>query len=184
MWSHYSSARLPRSRRESHQKWNTVSRKAGTLVIFPQTRKKGSVDDRCLLCKRQMFALQTSPVFLHRGSKYLIFRTVEISPGAGRCEEVGRRKGIMVAVGRVLQEQGGYEVVGHVTGCPTTFFRKLSDKIRGSRSQHRFCFCPLLFVIFPEEIWLFFVHPLLSFRGVFLDFSTLKNYMSIGVMKD
>ena len=57
----------------------------------------------------------------------------------------------MVVVGQVLQEQGGYEVVGHVTDCPTAYFKKLSDEIRGSRRQYSFCLCPLLLVIFPEE---------------------------------
>ena len=49
------------------------------------------------------------------GSKYFIFRNVEISPGP---ERLGSRetKGIMVAVGWSWQEQGGYEVVGHLPG--------------------------------------------------------------------
>ncbi len=46
----------------------------------------------------------------------------------------------MVAVGRELQEQGGDEVVGHVTG-------KLSDEIRGSIRQYIFCFSPLFFLL-------------------------------------
>ena len=62
------------------------------------------------------------------GSKYLFFRNVEISPGP---ERIGSRetKGIMVAVGWSWQEQGGYEVVGHLPDYRMTFFRKLTDEI-------------------------------------------------------
>ena len=56
------------------------------------------------------------------------FGNVEISPGP---ERQGSRetKGIMVTVGWAWQEQGGYEVVGHLPDYRMTCFRKLSDEI-------------------------------------------------------
>ena len=78
-----------------------------------------------------MFALQTCFGGVSDGtdgSKYFIFRNVEISPGP---ERLGSRetKGIMVAVGWAWQEQGGYEVVGHLPDYRMACFRKLSDEI-------------------------------------------------------
>ena len=78
-----------------------------------------------------MFALQTCFGGVSDGtdgSKYFIFRNVEISPGP---ERLGSRetKGIMVEVGWARKEQGGYEVVGHLPDYRMTCFRKLSVEI-------------------------------------------------------
>ena len=74
--------------------------------------------------RRQVFALQTcfGGSDDTDGSKCCIFRNVEISPGPERL-------GIMVAVGWAWEEQGGYEVVGHLPDYRMTCFRKLSDEI-------------------------------------------------------
>ena len=53
------------------------------------------------------------------------------------------RKGIMVQVGWVGQEQGEYEVVGNLKRS-----RKVSDVMRGSNKQYSFCFFPRLLVLF------------------------------------
>ena len=86
-----------------------------------------------------MFAQQKCVSDDTDGSKYFIFRNVEISPAP---ERLGSRetKGIMVAVGWAWQEQGGYEVVGNLPDYKMGCFRKLSDEISLSSSQYSLCF--------------------------------------------
>ena len=81
--------------------------------------------------RRQVFALQTCFGGVSDGtdgSKYFIFRNVDFSRDS---ERLGSRetKGIMVAVGWEWQEQGGYEVVGHLPDYRMACFRKFSDEI-------------------------------------------------------
>ena len=116
-------ARLPRSRRESYQKWNN---EGGPWVIFQETRKKrNNSEDRCLHSKHLFKCFRWHHDGTH-GAVHWVVRSLTVS---SRQESSNFDQGFLTVVGWGRKEQGGYVLVDHVTTYRMKCSSKSSDLI-------------------------------------------------------